>query len=162
MSAEQSPIRITVLISGSGTNLQALIDAVASKKLVADSPPRPIQIVRVISNRKTAFGLTRAEKSGIPTAYHNLLAYKKKHENDVQKAREEYDAELARLVLADSPDLVVCAGFMHILSPRFLEPVAASCVPIINLHPGEYFDRLSLNEIGSWTNLLLDSIVWEI
>src|ERR1700712_993765 len=125
MSAEESPFRITVLISGSGTNLQALIDAVASKKLVAYEPSRPIHFVRVISNRKSAFGLTRAEKSNIPTAYHNLVAYKKKHGNDIVKAREEYDAELARLVLADSPHLVVCAGFMHILSPRFLEPVAA-------------------------------------
>ena len=50
-------------------------------------------------------------------------------------ARAAYDADLAKLVLADRPDLVVCAGWMHVLSPSFLTPVASSNVPIINLHP---------------------------
>ncbi|KAF2456912.1 phosphoribosylglycinamide formyltransferase [Lineolata rhizophorae] len=122
-------VPITVLISGNGTNLQALIDACASGSL-------PARIVRVISNRKAAYGLHRASSAGIPTAYHNLVEYKRKHgEGSIDQAREAYDADLASLVLADSPALVVCAGFMHILKPAFLEPLRAAGVPVINLHP---------------------------
>lgn len=126
-----TPIRVTVLISGNGSNLQAVIDKIAAGQLNAS-------IVRVISNRKTAFGLERASKANIPTQYHNLVKYKKQHPatpEGVQLAREEYDAELARLILADAPELVVCLGFMHILSPQFLEPLEATKTRIINLHP---------------------------
>ncbi|KIW03220.1 phosphoribosylglycinamide formyltransferase [Verruconis gallopava] len=129
-----SKLRITVLISGNGSNLQALIDDVDQK--LADTV-----IVRVISNRKGAYGLVRAEKAGIPTAYHNLLSYKRKYQDQEQKAREEYDADLAELILKDEPNLVVCAGFMHVLSPKFLEPLEKNNVSIINLHPalrGQY------------------------
>lgn len=124
-------IRITVLISGSGTNLQAVIDKTQTGEL-------PAQIVRVISNRKDAFGLERARRAGIPTTYHNLVKYKKAHaatSEGVQAARREYDAELARLVLADSPVLVACLGFMHVLSTNFLQPLEERRVKIINLHP---------------------------
>ena len=130
MSAQQKT-RLTVLISGNGTNLQALIDD-TDKKLTSCS------IVRVISNRKAAHGLTRAQKANIPVAYHNLVSYRKQFSHDDSKAREEYDKDLAELVLKDRPDLVVCAGFMHVLSPRFLEPLGEKRVAIINLHPGEY------------------------
>lgn len=125
------PIRLTVLISGNGTNLQAVIDKISSGELSAT-------IIRVISNRKDAFGLQRATRTNIPTAYHNLVKYKKQHPatpEGIQAAREEYDGELSRLVLEDSPDLVVCLGFMHVLSPRFLEPLESERVRIINLHP---------------------------
>jgi phosphoribosylglycinamide formyltransferase len=121
--------KLTVLISGSGTNLQALIDD-KDKKLPS------CKIIRVISNRKAAYGLERARSANIPTVYHNLLTYKKKYPNDEVKAREEYDEELAALVLKDEPDVVVCAGFMHILSPGFLIPLEERGVSIINLHPG--------------------------
>lgn len=126
-----TPIRTTVLISGNGSNLQAVIDKIAARQLNAN-------IVRVLSNRKDAYGLERARKANIPTHYHNLVKYKKQHPatpEGVQAAREEYDAELARLILADKPELVVCLGFMHVLSPRFLEPLQAAGVRIINLHP---------------------------
>ncbi|KAJ5176031.1 Phosphoribosylglycinamide formyltransferase [Penicillium canariense] len=126
-----SPIRTTVLISGNGSNLQALIDKVSAGALNA-------QLIRVLSNRKDAYGLERARKASIPTEYHNLVKYKKAHPatpEGVQAAREEYDAELARLILADEPELVVCLGFMHILSPQFLEPLEKAGVRIINLHP---------------------------
>lgn len=126
-----SPIRTTVLISGNGSNLQAVIDKVAAHQL-------DLNLVRVLSNRKDAFGLERARKANIPTQYHNLVKYKKQHPatpEGVQAAREEYDAELARLILADEPELVVCLGFMHVLSPRFLEPLESARVRIINLHP---------------------------
>lgn len=52
-----------------------------------------------------------------------------------QAAREKYDADLAELVLADRPDIVICAGWMHILAPSFLDPLAKQDVPVINLHP---------------------------
>jgi phosphoribosylglycinamide formyltransferase len=126
-----APIRTTVLISGNGSNLQAVIDKIAAQQLNA-------KIVRVLSNRKDAYGLERARKANIPTQYHNLVQYKKQQPatpEGVQAAREEYDAELARLILADEPELVVCLGFMHVLSPRFLEPLQAAGVRIINLHP---------------------------
>jgi phosphoribosylglycinamide formyltransferase len=126
-----SPVRLTVLISGNGTNLQAVIDKVRGGQL-------PAKIVRVLSNRKDAFGLERAKRADIPTTYHNLVKYKKNHPatpEGVQVAREEYDAELARLVLQDSPDLVVCLGFMHVLSMRFLQPLEDANVKLINLHP---------------------------
>ncbi|PKX98893.1 uncharacterized protein P174DRAFT_363226 [Aspergillus novofumigatus IBT 16806] len=127
----ETPVRLTVLISGNGSNLQAVIDKVGEGQI-------PAKIVRVISNRKDAYGLERAKRADIPTQYHNLVKYKKQHPSTpegVQAAREEYDAELARLVLADSPDLVACLGFMHVLSPKFLEPLEAKQLKIINLHP---------------------------
>ena len=125
------PMRLTILISGNGTNLQAVIDKISNDQL---SPPA--RIIRVISNRREAFGLERARQANIPTHYHNLVKYKKQQPatpEGVQAGREAYDAELARLVLNDLPDLVVCLGFMHVLSPQFLEPLEG--VKIINLHP---------------------------
>ncbi|MCJ1246141.1 hypothetical protein MMC30_003346 [Trapelia coarctata] len=130
-SPTKEETKITVLISGNGTNLQALFNAISNKKLDA-------QIIRVISNRKTAFGLERAKQAGIPTEYHNLLQYKKKHpstEEGVQAAREAYDADLAAKVLKDEPDLICCLGFLHVLSRQFLDPIYAAHVKIINLHP---------------------------
>ncbi|MCJ1467255.1 hypothetical protein MMC07_005879 [Pseudocyphellaria aurata] len=121
--------RLTVLISGSGTNLEALITACRDDQL-----PNT-HIVRVVSNRKAAYGLVRAQNAGIATRYHNLVEYKKRYPDSVNEAREEYDKDLARLVLEDEPHLVVCAGWMHILSPQFLEPLEAAKIPVINLHP---------------------------
>ncbi|KAI9840783.1 MAG: hypothetical protein M1837_001313 [Sclerophora amabilis] len=124
--------KLTVLISGNGSNLQALISATGSGLLSSCA------VVRVISNRKAAYGLQRASNAEIPTAYHNLVVYKNqqsKTPEGVRRAREIYDADLASLILADSPDLVVCAGFMHVLSPHFLDPLSDARVPVINLHP---------------------------
>jgi phosphoribosylglycinamide formyltransferase len=99
-----------------------------------------LKIVRVISNRSKAYGLKRAENASIPTAYHNLISgkYHSSGEKDpavIQAARERYDADLADLVIADSPDLVVCLGWMHVFAEKFLDPLAAKNVPVINLHP---------------------------
>lgn len=125
--------RATVLISGEGSNLQALIDA-------STTTMRYMSIIRVVSNKSGANGLNRAKRASIPTTYHNLIAgrYLPTGEKDpaVRKiGREKYDADLAKLVLADEPDLVICAGWMHILSPEFLDPLAARKVAVINLHP---------------------------
>ncbi|KAG6815573.1 hypothetical protein H0H93_009440 [Arthromyces matolae] len=131
--------KIVVLISGSGTNLQALIDA-------QNTPSLPnSRISLVFSNRKAAYGLTRAAEAtpAIPTAYLALQPYLKSKPG---KTREDYDAEVARIVLKDEPDLVVLAGFMHIFSEGFLDfadgrkPLfdgeqPRKPIPVINLHP---------------------------
>ena len=91
--------RLAVLISGSGTNLQAIIDAVRMRVL-------PAEIVVVVSNRKDAFGLQRAAKAGIPTLYHPLKPY-----TDDGRSRQEYDAELAAQLRTYKPDWIVLAGW---------------------------------------------------
>ncbi|PUU76125.1 formyl transferase [Tuber borchii] len=122
--------RVLVLISGNGSNLQALIDASRANPSTLDA-----SIIHVISNKKAAYGLKRAANAGISSTYHSLLAYKKENPNNPQEARQAYDADLAKLILAQTPDLVVCAGWMHILSPTALEPLKEAGVDIINLHP---------------------------
>lgn len=143
MLANPPHTRGIVLISGNGSNLQALIDATHS------TLPH-LEIVRVVSNKKDAYGLTRAVKASIPTLYHNLYAAPRRYiipkdptmtPEKKQAAREEYDADLARLLLDDKPDIIICAGWMHILAPTFLDPLSAAGVPVINLHPalpGQY------------------------
>ncbi|KAM3414579.1 Phosphoribosylglycinamide formyltransferase [Cercospora zeina] len=131
-----TPTRLTILISGSGTNLQALIDACTS------TPPTlpNTRIIRVLSDRKAAYGLTRAEQAQIPRTYFPWLPYKTAHPDDPSNptqspARQKYDAALAIEILKDAPHMIVCAGFMRILTPAFLDPIAAHNIPIINLHP---------------------------
>lgn len=91
-------------------------------------------------SRKAAYGLERAAKASIPTTYHNLVPYKKKHPqtpDGTEAARTAYDADLANIILSFSPkpDLIVCAGWMHIVTPSFLTPIAVAGIKIINLHP---------------------------
>ena len=98
-----------------GTNLQALIDA-------QNTPALPhTSIVLVLSNRKAAHGLTRASSANppIPTAYLGLQPYLR--QNAGKKTREDYDLEIARIVLGARPDAIVLAGWMHIVSEAFLE-----------------------------------------
>ncbi|KAI6106887.1 formyl transferase [Pisolithus croceorrhizus] len=99
--------RLAVLISASGTNLQALIDA-------QNTPVLPnTSMVLVLSDRKVACGLARATTASppIPTAY---LACQQYLRHNLGKTREDYDLELARIVLWTKPDVVVLAGWMHI------------------------------------------------
>jgi formyltetrahydrofolate-dependent phosphoribosylglycinamide formyltransferase len=112
--------RIVVLISGGGTNLQALIDAINAGVLEAE-------ICLVVSNRKDAYGLERAKNAKLETLYAPLKPYR-----DAGKTREEYDADLASSIAKFEPDLIVQAGWMHILSPAFLEKFPRR---VINLHP---------------------------
>lgn len=135
-----SPPRMVVLISGTGFNLQALIDASSTSGLL------PSNLVLVISNRAKAPGLDRARQAGIPTKVHALASYRK-----ANKTRLEYDADLGQLVFDARPDLIILAGFMHILSTAFLDlfPQSLSkdagtelsadgkstATRIINLHP---------------------------
>ncbi len=113
-------MRLVVMISGSGTNLQAIIDAIAEGHLDAE-------IALVVSNCKAAYGLQRAEAVGIPRLYFPMKPYR-----EAGKPREEYDADLADLIAAYQPELIVLAGWMHILSPTFLERFPHR---VINLHP---------------------------
>ena len=138
MASQHPPTRLTVLISGSGTNLQALIDASASTSTPPTLPNT--QIIRVLSDRKSAYGLTRAQQANIPSTYFPWLPYKKAYPDDPSnptssEARQKYDAALASEILKDSPQMIVCAGFMRILTPSFLDPIAEKGIPIINLHP---------------------------
>lgn len=129
-----SPCRIVVMASGSGSNFQAVLDAVASGRIPNS------QIVRLFVNRKTAFAVSRAEKAGIPSEYFNMVSggFQAKGEKDTERladARSRYDAVLADKVIQQNPDLIVLAGWMHVFTPSFLNPLAAKGVPIINLHP---------------------------
>ncbi|KAE8222668.1 hypothetical protein CF319_g4179 [Tilletia indica] len=139
--------RILVLISGSGSNFQALIDATIPSLRTTGQPQIPYaQIVGVISNRKAAFGLERARVADppIPAEVFSLKSFRDSHPG---QGRDEYDEALATMVLGYAPDIVVLAGFMHIVSPHFLRVLghasslgpgnggSAAPVPIINLHP---------------------------
>ncbi|MGQ0603281.1 MAG: phosphoribosylglycinamide formyltransferase [Anaerolineales bacterium] len=108
--------RLVVLISGNGSNLQAILDASASGMLAA-------RIVAVISNNAEAFGLERARKASLPAIHKPKRA---------AQSRRDYDAELADLVARFEPDWVVLAGWMRLLSAAFL-----NCFPgrVVNLHP---------------------------
>ncbi len=113
-------MRLVVMVSGSGSNLQAIIDAVGEGRLAAE-------IALVVSNRRAAYALERAAQAGLRTLYFPLKTY-----TDRGLSREQYDADLAAAVRACEPDLIVLAGWMHILSPAFLDVFPGR---VINLHP---------------------------
>lgn len=105
-------IKIAVLVSGSGSNLQALIDARLSGKIVG-----------VISNKPEAYALERAAKVGIPTA---VIEHKQYPD------RESFDAAMHQQLLAWDVDLVILAGFMRILSQSFVKSWEGK---MVNIHP---------------------------
>src|SRR5512138_2311327 len=111
-----TPARLVVLISGSGSNLQAILDACASGELNA-------QVVAVISNKREAYGLERAKRASVPA-----IVKPKPQEVD----RRTYDAELAELVASYQPHWVVLAGWMRVLSSAFLDRFPSR---VVNLHP---------------------------
>lgn len=112
--------RLVILISGSGSNLQAILDAVDDGRITAVP-------TLVVSNRQDAYGLVRAEKAGLSTAYFPFKPYR-----EAGKSREDYDADLAELIRPYHPDLIILAGWMHILSAAFLQHFPNR---VINLHP---------------------------
>jgi formyltetrahydrofolate-dependent phosphoribosylglycinamide formyltransferase len=116
MTAERPLARLVVMISGNGSNLQAILDACEKGFL-------PAQVVAVISNKAEAYGLLRANRAGVPSE-----AAVKPKEMD----RREYDAILADRVAAYQPDWIVLAGWMRILSAPFLDRFSDR---VINLHP---------------------------
>jgi phosphoribosylglycinamide formyltransferase-1 len=108
-----SRLRLAVLVSGSGTNLQAILDAAA-----ADAP---FEVVVVGADRDGTLAEQRAEQAGIPTFVVRVADF---------DTRADWDAALTRLVEAAAPDLVVLAGFMKILGPNLLEHFR-----VVNTHP---------------------------
>jgi len=112
----KKPPLIAVLLSGSGSNLQAIIDA-------AERGEIPGRIGLVVSNKADAYGLTRARNHGIPTAVVDHKAY---------GSREEFDAKLVEEIRASGAELVCLAGFMRVVTPVFLRAFPHR---ILNIHP---------------------------
>ncbi len=110
------PCRTAILISGSGTNLQAFIDAVEAGDL-------DLELCVVFSNNPDAFGLERAEKAGIPTACIRHSDY---------PDRESFDRAVIAELDRYEPDLLILAGFMRILSPAFVSHYEGK---VLNIHP---------------------------
>ncbi len=112
--------RLVVFISGNGSNLQAIIDAIQAGQLTA-------RIELVVSNRREAYGLVRAKEANLPTLYFPLKPYL-----EAGHSREQYDLALAEQVAIYQPDLIVLAGWMLVLSAAFLERFPQR---VLNLHP---------------------------
>ncbi len=108
--------RLVVLVSGSGSNLQAIIDACADERL-------PAEVVAVVSNKPDVFALQRADAAGVPAVHVGV------HPGE---ERSDYDARLADVVAGFDPDLVVLAGWMRILTISFLGWFPHR---VVNLHP---------------------------
>lgn len=109
-------MRIAVLVSGSGTNLQAVLDAVRSGRLEAE-------VALVVSNKASAPALTRAADAGIPS---HVVSHKD------YASREAYDAALVALLRSHAVDLVVLAGFMRIVTHVLLDAFPNR---VVNIHP---------------------------
>ena len=115
-------IKLVVLISGSGSNLQAILDACRDQVL-------PAEVVAVISSKADAFGLIRAQSAGVKAIYFQKLE---------GEARRDYDARLANEVAGLNADYVVLAGWLRLLTSAFLERFSER---VINLHsalPGTF------------------------
>lgn len=110
------PFRLTVLVSGGGSNLQAIMDRCSDGRL-------PAEVTRVISDRADAFGLQRANAAGIATEVLRSADF---------GSRSAYDEALAARMIASAPDLVILAGFMRILGPEAVQPLAGR---MLNIHP---------------------------
>ncbi|MFZ2951212.1 MAG: phosphoribosylglycinamide formyltransferase [Desulfuromonadaceae bacterium] len=111
-----TPCRLGVLVSGSGTNLQAIIDRIESGEICAE-------IVCVISNKADAYALTRAARHGIPVVV---------HENTGFAERRAYDAATVDILRSYKVDLVILAGFMRVLSEVMVNAFPHA---IMNIHP---------------------------
>ena len=116
MAGTHKKSRLVVLISGRGSNLQAILDGAGRDEL-------PVDIRVVISNRPGAYGLERARQGGVPTAVVDHQAF---------PDRQAFEAALGERIDAERPHLVILAGFMRILSPAFVEHYWGR---IFNIHP---------------------------
>jgi formyltetrahydrofolate-dependent phosphoribosylglycinamide formyltransferase len=113
--------RMAVLVSGNGSNLQAILDAVTDGRLPG------VEAALVVSNRRSAYGLERAIRHGVPAVWLPLAPYTR-----AGRPRTAYDADLAALIGVFGATWVVLAGWMHILSHAFLSHFPSR---VINLHP---------------------------
>lgn len=110
-------LKVVVMVSGGGTNLQAILDAVQDGKITNT------EIVGVISNKKDAYALTRAQQAGIPSVCVSLKDY---------EGREDFNRALLKAVDSFEPDLVVLAGFLVILPELLVKNYKNR---MINIHP---------------------------
>ncbi len=113
---DRAPARLVVLVSGSGTNLQALLDA-------CEDPAYGAEVVAVGADRDGIEGLARAQRHGVPTFVHRVADF---------ASREEWDRALTRTCADHRPDLIVLAGFMKLVGEEFLSEFEGRCV---NTHP---------------------------
>ena len=116
-AADQKPLRVVVMVSGGGTNLQAIIDS------VKDGTITNTKIVGVISNNKNAYALKRAEENGIPS----MCVSPKEFET-----RDIFNEKLLEAVDGYEPDLVVLAGFLVVIPPEMIKKYENR---MINIHP---------------------------
>ncbi len=107
---------IVVLISGNGSNLQSIIDAIEANQING-------KIVGVVSDQADAYGLTRADNAEIETRVHAYDGY---------SSRADYDTDLQKIIEEFNPDLIVLAGFMRILSDFIVERFSGA---MVNIHP---------------------------
>ena len=107
------PLRLVVLVSGSGSTLQAVLDASAAQA--------PFTVVAVGADRDGTLGAVRAERAGVPVFVSRVGDH---------ATRQDWDAELVRRIAEHEPDLVVCAGFMKVLATSTVE-----AFPMVNTHP---------------------------
>ncbi len=117
--------RLVVLATGSGSNLQAILDACADGTLAAE-------VVLVVVNRRTAYAADRAAAAGVPSVYRPMGPFREAVPDDPRRARERYDAALAAEIADVRPDLIVQAGWMHLFTSAFLDRFPGM---VVNLHP---------------------------
>jgi phosphoribosylglycinamide formyltransferase-1 len=115
MTPETAPLRVTVLASGSGSNLQALLD-----------DQQGYRIVQIITDRQSTGALARAQAASVPA-----LAIPLAHPRDPAK-RSHWEHEVVAAIVASAPDLIVMAGWMRVMSPSFVHRFADR---LINQHP---------------------------
>jgi phosphoribosylglycinamide formyltransferase-1 len=112
----ESPLRVVVLVSGAGTNLQTLLDAAAD-------PAYGASVVAVGADREDIEGLARAERAGVPTFWLRVADF---------ESRTAWDAHFAEAVAAHEPDLVVLAGFLKLFGRAYLDRFGGRT---LNTHP---------------------------
>ncbi len=134
------PYRLVVLISGSGTNLQAILDACAPR-LEGEPPSLPAEIALVISNNPDAYGITRAEEAGVPVKVMPFPGGSPR--GATREQRDSYDTQVAYEASLVGADLVVLAGWNLILGSNLL-----SHHTVINLHPAKPGAFPGLGAIG--------------
>ena len=117
MLRQDAPMKMVVMVSGGGTNLQAIIDSIKNGQITN------AEIAGVISNNKNAYALKRAEENGIPGRCVSPKDY---------ASRREFNEKLLETVEAFSPDLVVLAGFLVVIPPAMIERYRNR---MINIHP---------------------------
>ena len=115
-------LKLGILSSTKGTDMQSIIDAISSKKLNA-------QISIVISNKKDAFALERAKKHNINTVFLDPMGYEA---NDMEKSRENYDKKVAEILEKNDVELVLLIGYMRYMSKWFVDKFRNK---VMNIHP---------------------------